>query len=283
MKQTGPGILEKSEIYFTSPSPKTKKLYYNVLCAGHFYCDDKYHLVRNSYDSILILHVLDGIFTFKNHEGNFITAEKNETVVLDCYSPHEYYTNDRLESIWIHVAGVNIREFFQEFLNNGGNVAQAEEPQHIKELMHKIFEGVQGNSFITEANLSLEVYKLLLELLNPVPSKATDRKAHEKNIQSVKDYIAIHLNEKITVESLADAVHMSTTHFSRVFKQQTGFSPYDFVLMSRLNKAKEYLLKTDMSVTEIAYETGFNSESNFVYCFTNNEGISPGKFRKLKF
>lgn len=76
---------------------------------------------------------------------------------------------------------------------------------------------------------------------------------------------------------------MSTTHFSRVFKQQTGFSPYDYVLMMRLNKAKELLLKTDMYIAEIAYETGFNSEANFVYCFKNIEGISPGKFRKLNF
>ena len=85
------------------------------------------------------------------------------------------------------------------------------------------------------------------------------------------------------MQKLADEVHMSTSHFSRVFKQQTGFSPYDYVLISRLNRAKDLLQKAEMSVAEIAYETGFNSESNFICFFTENEGISPGKFRKLKF
>lgn len=76
---------------------------------------------------------------------------------------------------------------------------------------------------------------------------------------------------------------MSSSHFSRVFKQQTGFSPYDYVLLSRLNRAKYLLLETDMPISAIAYDIGFNSESNFIYFFTENEGISPGKFRKLKF
>jgi AraC family transcriptional regulator len=76
---------------------------------------------------------------------------------------------------------------------------------------------------------------------------------------------------------------MSPSHFSRVFKQQTGFSPYDYVLVSRLNRAKEYLQKTSMTVSEIAYEVGFNSDTNFIFFFKSNTGLSPAKFRKLKF
>ena len=91
------------------------------------------------------------------------------------------------------------------------------------------------------------------------------------------------LSNNITVEDLAKIANMSVTNFSRVFRQHTGFSPYDYVLSSRINKAKEYLLKTDISIAQCAYETGFNSEANFIFCFTNSEGISPGKFRKLKF
>ena len=276
--------MKGSEIYFWSPSEKAKKLYYNVLCAGHFYCDADYHLVRDSYDSLLVLYVIDGTFTFRTQEGCFITAVKNDTVILDCYNPHEYFTNDSLESLWIHIAGVNSREFLQEILNNnGGNVIKAGQPLYIKESMCKIFDGIHGSKLLNEADLSAKVYKLLLEILNPASYTARDERIHEENIRAVKDYIAAHLSEKITVESLAGEVHMSTAHFSRVFRQQTGFSPYDYVLMVRLNKAKELLHKTDMSVAEIAYETGFNSQANFVYCFKNNEGISPGKFRKLKF
>lgn len=131
--------------------------------------------------------------------------------------------------------------------------------------------------------MSLDIYKLFAELLNPQSIKCKGESNYEDNIQEIKSYISENLNESITVQKLADKAHMSTSHFSRVFKQQTGFSPYDYVLITRLNKAKYFLQKTEMTVAAIAYETGFNSESNFICFFTENEGISPGKFRKLKF
>ena len=279
MKQPGPGILPNSEIVFSSASAKSKKLYYNVLCAGHFYCDENYHLKRENYDSFLILHVADGKFKFLDG-GNCFTAEKGDTVILDCYKPHEYFTNDYLESYWVHIEGVNCRDFYDEITENG-NIIKGNPSNRIKERIIRLFKGL-GHS-LHESELSLEVYKLLLEMANPDIVRANEDAIHKGNIQRVKEYIADHLNEKITVNYLAEAVHMSPTHFSRIFKAQTGFSPYDYVVVSRLNKAKEYLLTTEMSVAEISYETGFNSEANFVYCFTNNEGISPGKFRKVKF
>ncbi len=281
MKQFGPGILPKSEIYFSSPSPKAKKLYYNVLCAGHFYCDDSYHLKRDNYDSILVLHILDGTFTFKNENGELTTVEKNNTVILDCYESHEYFTNDTVEFLWIHIDGANSREICREIIDCDGNISKSGEQGLLKDIIFKIFNVVKSGTTIPEHQLSFSIYELLLELLNP--SKPKDKTVHEENITRAKEYIGSHFNEAITVEILSDVANMSVTNFSRIFRQQTGFSPYDFVLSTRLNKAKEYLLQTNMSVTQIAYETGFNSESNFIYCFTNNEGISPGKFRKLKF
>ena len=279
MKQIGPGILGNSEIVFSSSTAKAKKIYYNVLCAGHFYCDEKYHLKRDNYDSFLILYVADGKFTFID-KGNQFVAEKGDTVILDCYKSHEYFTNDYLESYWVHIEGANCRDFYNEITGNG-NIIKDNENSRIKERIIRLFKGVDHS--VHESEMSLEVYKLFLEMTNPAIRSVKDETPHRENIQSIKEYILDHLNEKITVNHLAEFAHMSPTHFSRVFKLQTGFSPYDYVVASRLSKAKECLLTTDMSVAEIAYEMGFNSEANFVYCFTNNEGISPGKFRKLKF
>ena len=280
MSNIGPGIKENSEIYFFSPSPKAKKLCYTPVCAGHFYCDGNYHLKRESFDSILLVQVTDGAFIFRGENGELITAKKNDTVIIDCYAPHEYLAEDKLEFIWVHIDGANCRELCREIISSDGNVSRSARQGYIREQMGKILDGVKSAS-VTEQELSLSIYELLLELLNP--SAAKNKKLHDDNIQRVKEYITEHLGESITVEALSEVANMSVTNFSRVFRQQTGFSPYDYVLSSRLNKAKEYLLRTDMSVTQIAYETGFNSEANFICCFTKSEGISPGKFRKLKF
>lgn len=282
MKCNETGVLKKSEVYFSSPSQTAKKIYFYPISAGHFFCVKGYHLVRKNYNSLLITHILDGSFTFVK-DGKHITARKGDTVILDCYKPHEYYTNDNFESIWIHIAGANSFELFKEIENTDGNLIKCKDIQHVKKLLFRIFDGIKSENPPTELNLSLDIYKLFTELLNPQSAKTKGENSYEDCVQIIKEYISENLNENLTVGKLAEIVNMSSSHFSRIFKRQTGFSPYDYILISRLNRAKYLLQVTDMTIASIAYETGFNSESNFIFFFTENEGISPGKFRKLIF
>ena len=282
MKCNETGVLKKSEVYFSSPSQTAKKIYFYPISAGHFYCDKNYHLIRNTYNSLLITHIIDGTFTYVK-EGKHITARKGDTVILDCYKPHEYYSDTHLESIWVHIAGSNSTEIFNEIENTEGNLIKCKDVQHLRKLLFRVFDSMKGETPTTELNYSLDIYKIFTELLNPQSSKTKGEISYEDSVHKVKEYILENLNESITVKSLAELVSMSSSHFSRIFKQQTGFSPYDYILISRLNRAKYLLQTTNMTIASIAYEVGFNSESNFIYFFTENEGISPGKFRKLKF
>lgn len=282
MKSSETGVLQKSDLYFSTPSATAKKLYYYPVSAGHFFGVKGYHLIRKNYDSLLITHIISGTFTFVLG-GRHISARKGETVFLDCFLPHEYYTDDSFESIWVHFSGANCRDLYEEIVQNSGNLIKCSDAAHVKKLLFRIFDGIAGNTPASELQYSMDLYKLFAELSTPLHISSKNKLSYGEQIQDVKRYIAEHLQENLTVRELAESMHMSPSHFSRIFKQQTGFTPYDFVLVSRLNRAKEYLQKTSLSVSEIAYEIGFNSESNFIYFFTSHNGISPSKFRKLKF
>lgn len=282
MKCNETGVLKKSEVYFSSPSQTAKKIYFYPISAGHFFCNSKYHLIRDNYNSLLITHILNGSFTYVK-DGKHVTARKGDTVILDCYKPHEYYTNDSFESVWIHISGANSTDIFNEIESTEGNLIKCKDVQHLRKLLFRVFESMKGETPTTELNYSLDIYKIFTELLNPQSAKTKGEISYEDSVHKVKEYIAENLNENITIKDLAKLVNMSSSHFSRVFKQQTGFSPYDYILISRLNRAKYLLQTTNMTIASVAYEVGFNSESNFIYFFTENEGISPGKFRKLKF
>ncbi|MBQ3110224.1 MAG: helix-turn-helix transcriptional regulator [Clostridia bacterium] len=283
MKQTGQGVLQGSEIFFSSPSVRAKNLFYHVLCAGHFFCDSVYSVDREHYDSYLVLHVIKGSLSFLNKDGVEACAREGETVIIDCYKPHSYCTHDKLESVWVHIDGSDTKKLCDDIINTRGNIIRKRNNNNIRESLFKLFNVLGGEKRFFEPEMSLEVYRLILELWNEQDAQGVDKETSRDGIQKVIDYVALHLNEEITVKTMAAIAHMSVTHFSRVFKQKSGFSPYEYVLNARLNTAKELLLKTDMSVTDVAYETGFNSEANFVYCFTKNEGISPGRFRKSWF
>ena len=92
-----------------------------------------------------------------------------------------------------------------------------------------------------------------------------------------KEYTAdLHLKE------IASEAGMSEGHFSRSFKEVTGLTPFEYLMNYRLSKAHYALTSTDMSVTEVALECGFNSVSYFIENFKKMYGITPAKFRKKR-
>jgi AraC-like DNA-binding protein len=282
MKSTENGVRDISDLYFFSPTPIAKKLHFYPGSAGHFFCVRGYHLIRSNYDSLLITHILRGSFTYVK-DGKHNTAYAGETVILDCYKDHEYYTNDSFESIWVHFSGSNCLNLYHEIERTAGSTVRCRDPRRMENSLFRIFDAIRGESPMTEAALSLELYRLLMELLSADGLSGNQPGRYDRLIQDVKDYVSLHLSERMSVKELADRVYMSSTHFSRVFKQQTGLSPYEYILISRLNRAKELLHQTDMSISGIAETVGFNSESNFIHSFSQNTGMTPNKFRKLKY
>lgn len=282
MKCSEKGVLNKSDVYFFSPSPKARAHLFYPLSMGHFFCVDGYHLVRERYDSFLITYIIDGNFNVYLN-GEKVAAPAGSTVILNCYEPHEYDTDSYFESIWLHFDGPGALELYEYITSNAGNILNCANPKAVKKIMKNLYQNTGIKRTLSESAMSAEIYSLLCELLNVTDAKFRKNVANEKSVAEAQKFIGENLGERLTVASIAQQVHMSVSHFSRVFKQQTGYSPYDYVLVTRLNVAKNCLRETNMSISEIAYKTGFNSESNFIFFFTSNTGISPGKFRKLNF
>jgi AraC family transcriptional regulator len=88
-------------------------------------------------------------------------------------------------------------------------------------------------------------------------------------------------NEPLSLDEMADSAFLSRFYFSRLFRSITGTSPGRFLTAIRLHKAKNLLLETDMSVTDIAYGVGYNSLGTFISRFTRSVGISPARYRSL--
>ncbi|WP_277351250.1 helix-turn-helix transcriptional regulator [Micromonospora sp. HNM0581] len=88
-------------------------------------------------------------------------------------------------------------------------------------------------------------------------------------------------HEPLSLDTMADSAFLSRFYFSRLFRSKTGTSPGRFLTAIRLYKAKNLLLETDMSVTDIAYAVGYNSLGTFISRFTRSVGISPARYRWL--
>ena len=96
-------------------------------------------------------------------------------------------------------------------------------------------------------------------------------------------YIREHVGEEISLQTLADEVNLSVYYFSHCFKSITGRSPMDYVINTRIERAKVLLIRTNLSIEEIAYEVGYASSGSLINLFRKHEGISPNRFRKNYF
>jgi AraC-like DNA-binding protein len=88
--------------------------------------------------------------------------------------------------------------------------------------------------------------------------------------------------ERITLGELAKVANLHPAYFSSRFRQVTGVSPLTFVMQRRLQRARDLLRTTDQPVRSIAATTGFYDAAHLIRAFRSAEGISPGRYRKVK-
>lgn len=98
-------------------------------------------------------------------------------------------------------------------------------------------------------------------------------------LNSVSTYVRRHLASEISRQEIADYVHLNPDYITRIFKKKAGMNLSDYIRQERLNYAKHLLKNTELSISEIALTTGFNSPSYFSSTFHKEYKITPADFR----
>ena len=121
------------------------------------------------------------------------------------------------------------------------------------------------------------------KLKNPVDRLAETKPKEAAFLSSINQCILKNLeDERFDANALSNAMAMSRAQLFRRLKSLTGNSAAYYIKTIRLEKAKELLERSDITVSEAAYQTGFNSPSNFTKVFSEKYGITPSQFRRPK-
>jgi AraC family transcriptional regulator len=99
------------------------------------------------------------------------------------------------------------------------------------------------------------------------------------SLRAALDYVGDNLAADLSLAEVSHKVGMSPYHFSRMFKLSTGFSPHQYIMRQRIERAKALLMNTDLPVGTVAQEVGFASPSHFAQQFRRLVGVSPRSFR----
>ncbi|MDD2853559.1 MAG: AraC family transcriptional regulator [Desulfuromonadaceae bacterium] len=108
------------------------------------------------------------------------------------------------------------------------------------------------------------------------PSSGTVRLEIHRAIHYLHDHFA----ERLTVADLAGVAGISPPHFSRLFRRETGHSPLDYLIRTRIQRSRILLRAGTDSVTSVALKCGFATPSHFTDCFRKQCGVSPSEYLK---
>lgn len=144
------------------------------------------------------------------------------------------------------------------------------------------------NHIIEYQNTSCEydkymAYSYFLRLLYMLMSECDLSKTESKNrfsndrVNTAIGYISEHLNDKLTLEKVAYAVHSSPIYFHNCFKEATGKTLHTYIEEKRIEKSVYLMQTTDMTLAEIAYACGFSSQSYYSYAFKRYMKTTPRK------
>lgn len=266
-----------SDYYLYTPSTLAKEIYFYPICTGYFYYEPDYYIKRNSYDSFLIMHIIKGKCSGMANNQPF-HATKNQFVLLNCYTPHEYGSTSCWEASWLHFDGPLAKTYYDLITNNYGNVLSSNNTHSIYQSLTTITNYFRESKPIRESLISTHITNILTELLN-TPSVSPDVPVNSTIIEDTITYINEHFNEPINLDFLAAKATLSPFYFTRVFTTETGFTPHQYLIATRINAAKFLLKSSETSIKDIAFSCGFNSESGFCSTFKKWEQLTPSQYR----
>ncbi|GAA3408478.1 AraC family transcriptional regulator [Paenibacillus hodogayensis] len=127
----------------------------------------------------------------------------------------------------------------------------------------------------------LDLLLLVYERCQSAGAAPTYPSDKERHAQNIIDYVEEHYQDDLHLEHLEQELHLNKYYLSKLFKEVTGATIFDYVYHRRINQSKiHFLLERDLTVTEVCYKVGFKHPSHFTRMFKSRVGCTPEQYRK---
>ena len=232
--------------------------------------------------------------TYEIHaNANKIILKEGDILIIPPHILHEYI-NDHYGVRFIYLIEMN--DFYKshdyktvEPLLLNMFICNSETCPDIYEAVYRHFMNMNDAYFANDNFWETTVYINMFNVFKLI-SRHSEYNLRNENVnlsQSINrinallKYIDINYSEDISTEQAAEYTGFSKYHFLRLFKLQTGYTFHDYLSIKRINIAQELLI-SDMPITEVAFQSGFNTLPSFCRAFKKYTAYSPTEYKKLR-
>ncbi len=263
--------------------PLTKGLYWAHYTNGYDrlrYCNNKFHTLSMYYKGGIETHRTDMNSGFGG-PGKFCLMPQDAESRWQLGTPQEfmhlYFDDDYLKKLALEVLDLDPRK-----------VALPEQIFYENQLLEALYNHHMSNAFWSESKLLAAKQLTDTVLVTLLESLSLNHKPLQikgglapKVLAKIIDYISVYFDKKVSLAQLASIAQLSEYHFCRMFKQSTAYTPQAYLTKIRLEHAERLIRQSQLSLAEIALQSGFSSQSHLGKQFKECFGITPAKYRKM--
>ena len=254
-------------------------------------------LPETATEGIRIYYVLEGKFDWRLHEKEYLLYPGDLAFIL----PHQQFGSPKgfleIGSLsWLHFSVQKLEEkkmllgkwsSLSEteslaiarllWMNNSSVLSRLNEGGRILQIIH---QEIKNREIGFYARVNQLIDELLILVCRQLSQSGNSGRDFPKMFMILEQELRQNLSNQWTVEEMAALVGMGTTLFNEKVKNYSGFSPINYLINIRISEAIKLLKKPEISVTDIALDTGFYSSQHFSTTFKKLTGFTPSEFRK---
>lgn len=251
---------------------------FNLEMAGVSYCDGAYRMSRKRSKKYIFEYVISGKgYLWINSQEFF--PKSGDVYIAHYGSDHEYGSSagDPWEKIWFNVAGTMVRNLMNAY---GLNTVYHVEDCDVEGIFRRGLEKVREDGTRAHYHASLTIHEIILHLSSTIHQRKGAKRSPEA--LKLKEFLDARVGDRVPLRSMGDVIAKSPSQTIRIFKNEWGMTPYQYLLDKKIQAARLLLVNTVKSIKEIAYETGFCDEYYFSNAFKKKVGTSPSHYRRAE-
>lgn len=219
-----------------------------------------------------------------SYKNGSVKAKAHDCFFLDCTNEYTHISSgdDPWELMWVHFYGPQAASYYTYFFEHSNWHFRSSATNELIGCIETILRLHESRTEDTDILAANQIHQILAHICCGASDSddSTESSALNSKLQDILRYLDEHYTENISLDALTEQFFISKYYLSREFKKEFGTTIIQYVLMKRINYAKELLRYSNSSIEEIARLCGIDDASYFNKVFRKMEGCTASEYRK---